>query len=148
MSACFLFQSRVFGPQSAVLTRLRLWAVDCGRWDFRRQAVIIQTDLADGDDFGMLAHFVQGGTEVGWRFHGVGRMPADGGVNDREFLGEADGPFAAVEAGADGNHFADAGGLGAGDDFGEIARVIGIIQMGVGVVEDGHGVEQLSVGQQ
>ena len=61
----FLFQSRVFGLQSAVLTRLRLWAVDCGRWDFRRQAVIIQTNLADGNDFGMPAHFAQGGAEVG-----------------------------------------------------------------------------------
>src|SRR5208283_1932739 len=53
------------------------------------QAVIIQADFSDGDDFGMLAHFAQGRAEVGWRFQGVGRMPADGGVNGREFFGEA-----------------------------------------------------------
>ncbi len=75
------------------------------------QTVIVQADFADGDDFGMLAHFAQGRAEVGRRFHGVGRMPADGGVNRREFFGEADGAFAAVQAGADGNDFGDAGSL-------------------------------------
>jgi len=41
--------------------------------------------FADGDDFGMLDHFAQGGAEIGRRFQGIGRMPADGGVNGREF---------------------------------------------------------------
>ena len=68
-------------------------------------------------------------------------MPADGGVNGREFFREAYGPFAAVEAGADGNHFADAGGLGARYDVGKIILVIRIIQMRVRVEEDGHGYE-------
>ena len=66
-------------------------------------------------------------------------MPADGGINFEIFFGEPDRAFAAFEAGADGNHLGNPGGLGTGDDLGQIRRIVGIIQMGVGVEENGHG---------
>ena len=65
-------------------------------------------------------------------------MPADGGVNRRIFFRQPDGALAAFQIRADGNHFGDAGGLGAGDDFRKILLVFGIIEMGVGVVKNGH----------
>ena len=52
---------------------------------------------------------------------------------------EADGAFAAVQTGADRNDFGDAGGLGADHDVGQILRVIGKVEMGVGVKKYGHG---------
>jgi hypothetical protein len=58
-------------------------------------------------------------------------MPADSGINIRKFFGEPDGAFAAFEARADGNDLGDAGGLRAGDNFRQVRRVIGIIEVRV-----------------
>ena len=55
-----------------------------------------------------------------------------------KIFGKADCAFAAVETGANGNDFADAGGLGAGKDFGKVVPVFGIIEMRVRVVKCGH----------
>ena len=60
------------------------------------QVVVIQADFADGDDLGMFGEFAQGGAQVGRRFHRLGRMPADGGINGRKFFGQPDGAFAAA----------------------------------------------------
>jgi len=49
-----------------------------------RQPVIVQAGFTDGNDFGMPAHFAQGGAEVGRRLQDIGRMPADGGENARD----------------------------------------------------------------
>ena len=100
--------------------------------------MIVQADFADGDDFWVFGVFAQSRAQVGRRFHGFGRVPADGGINRREFFRQPDGAFAAAEAGPDGNHFGDAGGLRAGDDFRQVIRVIGIIKMRVGIVKRRH----------
>ena len=71
-----------------------------------------------------------------WAF---GRVPADGGENTRESVGQLDCAPAAFEVGADGNHPGDAGVPGARNHFRQIIRVIGIIEMGVRVVKGGHG---------
>ena len=68
----------------------------------------------------------------------IGRMPADGGVNAGIFFRQFDRPRAAFQRGADGNDFGNAGRLRAGDDFRQIRRVVGIIQMGVRVEKSWH----------
>ena len=87
--------------------------------------------------FGCLRKFAQGRAQIVRRFHRLGRMPADGGIDVGKFFGEPDRAFAAVEARADGNDFGDAGGLRARDDFRQIRRVVGIIKMRVRVEKDG-----------
>src|SRR5579862_2645713 len=98
--------------------------------------VIIQADLADGHDLGMFGIFTQGRAEVGWGFHHLGGMPANGGIHRREFPGQLDCAFTAAQAGSDGNYSGDTGGLGTGDDFGQVLRVIGIIEVRVSVVKN------------
>src|ERR1035437_582376 len=66
---------------------------------------IIESGLADGDDFGMPSEFAQGRAEVVQRGQRVRGMPADGGVKARIFFGELDRAFAAGKRGSDGNDF-------------------------------------------
>src|SRR5882724_8181387 len=101
--------------------------------------VVVQAGLADGDDLGVFDEFAERGAQIIGRFGGVGGVPADGGEDGGELIGELDGAGAAFEVGADGDDFFDAGGLGAFDDLREIGGVIRIIQVGVGVVKDRHG---------
>ena len=100
--------------------------------------MIIQADLTNGNDFGMFGKLAQGRAQIGRRFHCLGRVPADGGINGRKLFCKTYGAFAAAQTRADGNHFGDTGGLGAGNDLREILFVVGIIEMRVRVVKRRH----------
>ena len=102
------------------------------------QVMIIQTRFADGDDFGMPGKFAQGGADIFRRSQRFGGMPADNGIDTRKFFSKVDGAFTTGETGPDGNDFCDASGLRARNNFRQIRRVVGIIQMRVRVEEEGH----------
>jgi hypothetical protein len=55
-----------------------------------RQAIVVETGFADGDDLGMFGEFVERGTDVLRRFVRIGRMPARDGIDAIVLLGEFD----------------------------------------------------------
>jgi len=65
-------------------------------------------------------------------------MPADNGENVRVLLGNFQGAVTAIEVGSDADDFGNSGGGGALDDLWEFVGEIGVIEVGVGVVEWRH----------
>jgi len=68
-------------------------------------------------------------------FDDVRGMPANGGINVRELIGELDSAPAFFQGSADGDDLANASGFRARDDVGYFIPKFGKIEVSVGIVE-------------
>jgi hypothetical protein len=101
-------------------------------------AVIIQSRLANGDDFGMPRQLAQPWTRILRRFQDMIRMPSDRRIHIGKLFRDLNGAPTPGQIRADGDYFCNPVFLGAPDNIRQIRLKIGKPEVRVSIVKNRH----------